>query len=217
MTGCNDHLIIPIEALPAGVPGIAPQPIFLTFATASVDELLTNWVLHVRKLQLPALVAAMDFQVTLSCRRLSVHCLSHSLAADSALDLLMMQEAKKFNKSVAAINVRGNSLLFNGLGARKVSSILVLLETTGRPVLISDADVVWLKDPIALVSGTLPGLADFAKADILASSDCLDPEEDVSDNGCFHQLIDRNTGVSSAGDLSLRCSWIDGSASQAPS
>ena len=60
---CTDSLIIQIDALPRGLPGRPGEPLFLTFATASVDELLNNWVLHVRKLKLPALVAAMDFSV----------------------------------------------------------------------------------------------------------------------------------------------------------
>ena len=30
---------------------------------------------------------------------------------------------------------------------------------------------------------------------VLASSDCLDPALDVKDDGCFHVLLDRNTGV----------------------
>ncbi|KAL1530526.1 hypothetical protein AB1Y20_001427 [Prymnesium parvum] len=192
---CSDRLILPIEALPAGLPGLPSDPIFLTFATASVDELLTNWVLHVNKLRLPALVAAMDFAVTLSCRRLGVHCLSHSLAADSSLDLMMVAEARRHHKPVTAVNIRGNATLFNGLGARKVASILVLLERSGRAVFISDVDVVWLKDPGPLVSGALQGLEDFATADILASNDCIDPERDRLDDGCFHTLIDRNTGV----------------------
>lgn len=78
--------------------------ICLTFATASVDELLTNWVLHVRLLSLPVLVAAMDFSVTQSCRRLGVHCLSHSLGADSALDLKLIQEVRAWGYHDVALS-----------------------------------------------------------------------------------------------------------------
>ena len=50
--------------------------VFLTFATASVAELLGNWVLHTQRLRLPALVAAMDTRVLSRCDELRVH--SHS-------------------------------------------------------------------------------------------------------------------------------------------
>ena len=43
--------------------------------------------------------------------------------------------------------------------------------------------------------GELPGYEDFAHADMLGSTDCLDPYLDEKDNGCFHVLMDRNTGV----------------------
>ena len=41
----------------------------------------------------------------------------------------------------------------------------------------------------------LPGFEDFAHADMLTSSDCLDPKADDEDNGCFNTLIDRNVGI----------------------
>ena len=62
-------------------------------------------------------------------------------------------------------------------------------------MLVSDVDVVWLSDPKALVTGHLKGYEDFAHADILGSTDCLDPSLDVSDHGCYNVLMDRNTGV----------------------
>ena len=46
-----------------------------------------------------------------------------------------------------------------------------------------------------MIAGALAGYEDFAHADVLASSDCLSPVLDVKDDGCFHVLQDRNTGV----------------------
>ena len=63
------------------------------------------------------------------------------------------------------------------------------------PEAMSDVDVVWMSDPSQLLSGALPGFEDLAHADILASTDCLDPALDLRDHGCFHVLQDRNTGV----------------------
>ena len=179
--------------LPAGVPGAGDEPLHLTFATASVDELLSNWAAHVRRLRLPAVVSAMDRVVLERCPRLRVHCLAN---LDESMDARMTAEATRNGLSDASsVNIRGNPTLFISLGARKVEAILTLLHATGRPVLVSDVDVVWMSDPSQLLSGALPGFEDLAHADILASTDCLDPALDLRDHGCFHVLQDRNTGV----------------------
>ena len=180
------------DRLPVGLPGIASEPLHLTFATASVDELLTNWAAHARQLQLHAIVAAMDRVVLERCPHLRVRCLA---SLDASMDAAMIAEARKHRASAADVNIRGNPTLFISLGARKVAAILLLLERSGRPVVVSDVDVVWLRDPSALVLGRLAGYEDFAHADLLASTDCLDPVQDVADHGCFHVLQDRNTGV----------------------
>ena len=179
--------------LPRGLPGAADEPLHLTFATASVDELLSNWVAHVRWLRLPAVVSAMDSAVFARCSRLRVRCLP---TFDELAEDAMRQEAMRYGQRDASfVNIRGNPTLFISLGARKVSAILMLLHTSGRPILVSDVDVVWMANPKRLLSGVLPGYEDFAHADVLASSDCLDPKMDVADHGCFHVLQDRNTGV----------------------
>ena len=67
--------VLTVEQLPRGLPGGADDLIFLTFATASVGELLTNWVLHVQRLRLPSVVAAMDASVLERCGELRVHAL----------------------------------------------------------------------------------------------------------------------------------------------
>ena len=74
-------------------------------------------------------------------------------------------------------------------------AIRAVLFSSGRSVLVSDVDVVWIGDPTPLLAGQLKGLEDLQHADLLASSDCLDPDLDERDHGCFHTLIDRNTGI----------------------
>ena len=69
-----------------------------------------------------------------------------------------------------------------------MAAILLLLHASDRPLVVSDADVVWMGDPMPLVTGAWEGYEDFAHADLLASSDCLDLEKDATDNGCFHVL-----------------------------
>ena len=162
----------------------------LTFATDSVEELLANWAAHLPPLRLPAVVAAMDAAVLDVCPRLGVHCLA---AFDEASERAMRAEASRLGG--ATVNIRGNPGLFNSLGGRKVAAILDLLHASGRAVLVSDVDVVWLSDPTALVTGRLRGYEDFAYADILGSTDCLDPALDVSNHGYYNVAMDRNTGV----------------------
>ena len=149
--------------LPAGLPGASDEPLHLTFATDSVEEMLANWAAHLRRLQLPAVIAAMDAAVLDVCPRLGVHCLA---AFDEASESAMRAEAARLGGDT--VNIRGNPGLFNSLGGRKVAAILDLLHASGRAVLVSDVDVVWLSDPKALVTGRLKGYEDFAYADILA-------------------------------------------------
>jgi hypothetical protein len=149
----RSRFLLDRTALPRGLPGEHDEPLHLTFATASVDELLTNWAAHVRRLRMPAVVAAMDRAVVARCPALRVHCLA---SLDEQAEETMRREAlRNGHRDATTINIRGNPTLFISLGARKVESILTLLHVSGRPVLVSDVDVVWLHDPARLVRGAL--------------------------------------------------------------
>ena len=36
---------------------------------------------------------------------------------------------------------------------------------------------------------------DFAYADLLVATDCMSPEDDHRESGCYHDTVDKNTGV----------------------
>ena len=43
--------------------------------------------------------------------------------------------------------------------------------------------------------GLVPGYEDFANADLIVSTDCHNPKSDYDSDGCFGDLLDKNTGV----------------------
>ena len=65
----------------------------------------------------------------------------------------------------------------------------------GVHVVLSDVDCVWLHDPNPMVRGLVPGYEDFAHADLIVSTDCHNPKSDYDSDGCFGDLLDKNTGV----------------------
>lgn len=155
------------------LPGGWDSVLHLTFATESVSELLHNWALHLRELRLPTVVAAIDPQTAAFCERvLRTHYIY-------AMDDQLMQAMAAERRSHHAANLRGNPAIFLALGAKKVAAIVYLLGLGPRTIVVSDVDVAWLSDPSAMVMGRLRGLEDFAHADLIASSDCVSPEDDV--------------------------------------
>ena len=62
-------------------------------------------------------------------------------------------------------------------------------------MVLSDVDCVWSGDPNPMVRGQLKGYEAFAHADVLVATDCMEPEADWGDDGCYSTLIDKNTGV----------------------
>eukprot|EP00967_Tisochrysis_lutea_P143831 scaffold267659_cov35-Tisochrysis_lutea.AAC.1 len=158
----------------ADLPGEPSSVLHLTFATESVSELLHNWALHLQTLGLPTVVAAIDEKTAIFCQNVLR---SHYLFA---LDDTLMKAMADARGSRGIANMRGNPAIFLALGAKKVAAIVYLLGLGPRTIVVSDVDVVWLSDPAAMVMGRLRGFEDFAHADLIASSDCVSPEDDVS-------------------------------------
>ena len=90
--------------------------------------------------------------------------------------------------------IRGDFSGFRALGVRKVDALLPILRR-GVHVVLSDVDCVWLHDPNPMVRGLVPGYEDFAHADLIVSTDCHNPKSDYDSDGCFGDLLDKNTGV----------------------
>ncbi|CAI5498703.1 unnamed protein product [Closterium sp. Naga37s-1] len=72
-------------------------------------------------------------------------------------------------------NFRSNATAFQGMGMLKTAFVLAVLEA-GSDVLLSDTDVVWLRDPHAYFYEN----ADVAHADVFVTSDSLSHSNDVA-------------------------------------
>ena len=153
----------------------AGDELFVTFGTASVKDFVFNWVAATRRLNLkPIFVGALDEEMHDLCKRAGVP--SMLLTGISVL----ADRDQKF--------ITGKSQAFKKMGTVKTKFIQDLLELGVAPIL-SDADVVWMRDPREVFNnGT------YKYADILISSDCIDTVADRLDNrNCLH--VNFNTGV----------------------
>ena len=90
--------------------------------------------------------------------------------------------------------MRGSFAGFRALGVRKLDALLPVLRA-GVNVVLSDVDCVWSASPLPMFHGQVPGFEDFAHADVLVATDCMSPEIDLQESGCFHDTVDKNTGV----------------------
>ena len=150
----------------------------MTYATGGVHEMLENWVLHIKRIAIPILAIAMDEQVLNQCNAQAFDCLDWS----------------KTKSSLDSEYVRGDESGFRKLGVRKVDALVAVLRA-GVHVVLSDVDCVWSHDPGPIVRGIAPGYSAFANADLISATDCMNPQADRSEAGCFNGLIDKNTGV----------------------
>ena len=82
----------------------------------------------------------------------------------------------RVNTGLGHQDFRGNSTLFRGMGVPKVSFLVQLLRL-GYSVGLSDTDVAWLGDPMKYLEEED---RIWPAADVLASSDSLSHENDVS-------------------------------------
>ena len=133
-----------LAAVPAG--GTA----LLAFGNAGGASMLKNWAYHILKLGLgrAMVIAAFDDVLFRELRALQL-------------------PAYNYSGALPSIHFRGTPFLFHRMGFLKATAIRQVLET-GRHVLVSDADVVWVRDPTA----ELDELA-AAGATLAASTDCL--------------------------------------------
>lgn len=128
---------------------------WLAFGNAGVTEMLTNWLYHVCRLGLGRrlVVAAYDEELLLFLRARRV-------------------PAYNYTGALPSIHFRGTPFLFHRMGFLKARTIREVL-LTGRHVLVSDSDVVWLRDPTA----ELLSLA-AAGANLAPATDCISVEAD---------------------------------------
>lgn len=122
--------------------------VWMTFANSAFHDLTLNWVAHVYRLrkERALAIAALDlpFQARLKQQRLPYLAFDHGMTGD----------------------MRSDVVGFRRMGALKGALVLRALRA-GRHVLMSDVDVVWLRDPTAELR------AFAAHADVMSATDCL--------------------------------------------
>jgi hypothetical protein len=162
-----------LASLPRG------SSVFVTFATGHMAPFAFNWAAHARALGLhPLLVGALDDDMATQAAASGVPC----VRLDGSAVLAASAGARYFNTGNAA---------FRRMGGVKTAFVWELLSQGLHPVL-SDADVVWLRDPRPyFATGSL------AAADILVSSDCVEvPGDEASEGaGSCDRTVNFNTGV----------------------
>ena len=157
-----DPALLPPQA-PAGASMaqlLAKVPVggiaWLAFGNSGVTEMLMNWVHYVLLLRQghAMVVACYDDELFERMRSLRI-------------------PAYNYTGGLPNIHFRGTPFLFHRMGFLKAMTIKEVL-LTGRHVLVSDSDVVWVADP----SAELEALA-AAGASIAPSTDCIDAEADA--------------------------------------
>jgi hypothetical protein len=151
-----------IASLPRGT------PVFVTFSTGHMAPFAFNWVAHARALGLtPLLVGALDDEMAVQAAAQGVP----AVRLDGSAVLAASSGARYFGTGNPA---------FKRMGGVKTAFVWELLSAGLHPVL-SDADVVWLRDPRPYFDN-----ASLAQADILVSTDCIEIANDEA--GCAQAL-----------------------------
>lgn len=151
------------------------QEIFVTFGTSSVRDFVYNWLIHTRERGLsPRIVGSLDDGMKELCEGWGAP--SILLRGHSVLD----------RREVTFLRINDKS--FKKMGSVKTLFIYDLLDLGFKPI-VSDADVVWLRDPRKYFLSK-----SYAHADVLVSNDCIDIPGDRADHGaCGH--VNVNTGI----------------------
>ena len=165
-----------LESVPPELSHVKPgEDLFVTFGTKSVEDFIVTWLESAERLGLsPLFVGALDEDMHAFCKRRGVP--SMLLKGNSVL------------KNRVESFIKAGDESFKKMGTVKTKFVQDLLEIGVAPIL-TDADVVWLRDPRPYFRrGT------YAVADALVSTDCIDVPADKADkNGCSH--VNFNTGV----------------------
>ena len=165
-----------LESIPDELSHVKPgETLFVTFATKSVEDFVITWLDSAKRLKLePIFVGALDEGMYEFCKKRGVP--------------TMLLKGNTVLRNRGASFIKAGDGNFKKMGTVKTKFIQDLLELGIAPIL-TDADVVWLKDPREyFMRGT------YAVADALVSTDCIDVPSDKQDrNGCSH--VNFNTGV----------------------
>jgi hypothetical protein len=172
----SDELNTKLESVPPELAHVRPgDTLFVTFATKSVEDFVVTWLESARRLGLePVFVGALDQGMYDFCKARGVP--------------TMLLKGNSVLRGRGADFIKAGDGSFKKMGTVKTKFVQDLLELGVSPIL-TDADVVWLRDPRAYFNqGT------YALADALVSTDCIDVPSDKRDrNGCSH--VNFNTGV----------------------
>ncbi|KAK3235983.1 hypothetical protein CYMTET_53846 [Cymbomonas tetramitiformis] len=167
---------------------VAPssKAVWVAFANSFAKDFLLNWLAHARKLRAPnVLVGALDEEVETICKRQGVQ--AKRLRLDGS--------------SLSADSFRQNQEQYRLMGLLKLELVLELLRG-GSPVLLSDTDTAWMRDPSAWFEL-------HEDADLFVSSDCLSPSVEAvgtrTSARCGHVLGSVYNLMANTGGNSARC------------
>lgn len=132
------------------------RPIMGTIANSGFEDLLQNWIKHVFRSSINnILVASLDADI-------------HKVVTDMGVTSILL------NNRVRREDFRRDPEAFKHMGSLKTAFILSILEM-GWDILMSDADVAWLRDPLHAVHAKGP----MGRSDIMVSSDSISHLNDV--------------------------------------
>ncbi|KAK3233721.1 hypothetical protein CYMTET_56004 [Cymbomonas tetramitiformis] len=134
--------------------------LFATFVTFEMMSFVRNWVAFAKQSKIQqVLVIAMDDRVLEAFR-------SEGVPVVGVADFWTTPDCPTC-KAEGVEGFRMQKEAFNSMGFVKVAVLVVLLEI-GYDVLLSDADVVWQRDPLPYVNAPI-----LSTADVLVTGDCI--------------------------------------------
>ena len=160
-----------LESVPPELSHVKPgEELFVTFGTKSVEDFIVTWLESAERLGLsPLFVGALDEDMHAFCKRRGVP----SMLLKGKLGV--EEPGRVIHQS------RRRELQEDGDGEDQVRAGSVGI---GVAPILTDADVVWLRDPRPYFRrGT------YAVADALVSTDCIDVPADKADKGMLARQL----------------------------